>query len=217
MKNNIICKTFCFNRISADFIKIICEIDKEIFCFLCVYRFHNNNINQFLIDLTEIPSDIKQKNCILLGDINIDILDSSNGTDEYLFFMASRGFTSLINEPTRITSSSAKCINHFFFRTHINFVDSVVSSIWDACITDHVMLKLSFIALSNLEQPSNKSINFKRINFNHFIELLNAESWDLVYSESNVSEAFGSFLNILSNYLHLCTQSTRQICRNAKK
>ena len=68
--------------------------------------------NIFLDEFENILKVKKGKNLIVLGDVNIDLLDKCDKhTENYLLLMASFGLKSVLNEPTRITDNSASCID----------------------------------------------------------------------------------------------------------
>lgn len=59
----------------------------------------------------------KQAIQILIGDLNIDLLENSTSTNEYLNILAAYGYVPTINIPTRISTTSATCIDHCFIKS----------------------------------------------------------------------------------------------------
>ena len=69
---------------------------------------HSQSITTFLSDITIILNNLKNKNVVLLGDMNIDILPpiNENVSLDYLYLMSSFGFESLVNSVTRPSSGT---------------------------------------------------------------------------------------------------------------
>ena len=90
-------------------IEIHSNLNVNLICGV-LYRHPNNNLDAFLAYVSETANKINCKNkyCIIMGDFNIDLLnsDSHTGTDEYLNILGSYFFTSHIIQPTRITQHS---------------------------------------------------------------------------------------------------------------
>lgn len=75
----------------------------------------NFTTGQFDIEVDTVLCTIKTSNIIICDDI----LEKSRASDEYLSKMAIYGLRSLINEPTRVTTNSALCIDRVFLRRNI--------------------------------------------------------------------------------------------------
>ena len=83
--------------------------------------------------MTKITSDSKIKDCIITGDINIDLIKFENQTlvENYLSTMLRNAFM-----PTRVTSHTCTLIDHVFYysKTHKN---NIFSGNLFLDITDH--------------------------------------------------------------------------------
>ena len=66
---------------------------------------------------------------ILIGDININIMEDSTIAMEYMNTLATYGFISTITKPTRTTHNSSSCIDHCFVKTKITTNDIVAGVI----------------------------------------------------------------------------------------
>ena len=66
---------------------------------------------------TKIINDNKIKNCIIVGDLNIDLMkhETHHNTGEFLNTMLSHGFMPTILLPTRVTNHSCTLIDHIFY------------------------------------------------------------------------------------------------------
>lgn len=90
-------------------------------------------------------------NSIICGDINIDILNNSLTSTEYLNIMSSKDFISCINTFTRISSTSQSCIDHIFIK-NID-TDYVNSYILKSNIIEH------YVTLINIKHSTDLNDN----------------------------------------------------------
>lgn len=212
VRNDIYCDISCVNLVSADIVKVVCDIDSVTYCFVCVYRLHEQSINKFVEEFSGFLNNIKYKNCVVLGDFNIDILSKSKDADDYLLLMACNGFISLINEPTRFSLTSSSCIDHIFVRTHKNTDHHLEGILYDLRVTDHAMTGLNFNnVLTKLHDKYIKRSSF-HVDFVKLKRLLNIEFWDEVYSSNDPSNAFDKFILILNGLILECSSSSVRVC-----
>ena len=151
-------------------IKITCPNSEINYVVGTFYRHPNSNYNAFYEYLNEILTDlnISKKYFFVLGDMNIDLstdsYSTSNKANNYLNMLTSNCSASLINIPTRVTSSSATVLHHFITNE---------STYYD--ITDHypVMAIINRNFMPTHPQPTlvRSYSNFISENFNE--ELLN--------------------------------------------
>ncbi len=75
--------------------------------------------------------DIEEKESIILGDINCDLLhkDLDHKTKELKFITYLYQYKQLINEPTRETENSKSLIDHFYTNRKENIMLAGVSKI----------------------------------------------------------------------------------------
>lgn len=68
-------------------------INNALFSLFCTYISHNNDVKLFIHDLELLLSQINKQNVnIICGGINIDIMENSNISNNYLNIMALNGF-----------------------------------------------------------------------------------------------------------------------------
>lgn len=189
---------------SADLLKVEVTLNSDIFTFICIYRLQAFSQSSFLNEFSQYLSRNKCKNLVVLGDININILNPESCSD-YLLLMSSYGLESLINEPTRPASNT--CIDHIFFRQAIGTKFRITSNVCNLNVTDHCCLMLSLqyetIRTTNNLTSSNKIV-IDKIDYEKLKLLLSQEQWTTVFSESNSSNAFNEFLNVLTTYIDRC-------------
>jgi exonuclease III len=102
---------------SADCLLLTCVVGDARLSVLAVYRLQSFTIDHFTHDLEHFLSTCRSlKNFIIASDSNINILLDTNEVNNFLGCLASFGFKSVINEPTRIVGNSISCIDHIFIR-----------------------------------------------------------------------------------------------------
>ena len=145
--------------------------------------------------------DLENKNIILTGDINIDLLKSSSNrlTTNYLDMMMSHNLIPSITVPTRITQSTASLIDHIFTNSAL---EKSVAGTLISDITDHFS---NFIFIDMLRQKLThpKYVTYRKINektLRSLNEALDNESWHEVYISNDVNTAYDNFI---SKYLAL--------------
>ena len=117
----------------------------------------------------------------LIGDFNINYLDSSYTKHRLAKALKSMKFTQLVNSVTRPISSA--CLDHYY-TTHPEFTARV--SVLDICLADHLLiiiqLKDSKIEKSD-EQKHNtiKYCNMKNLNADEFIRSLENTPWETAF------------------------------------
>lgn len=83
-----------------------------------VYRLYTDIqlTSSFLSEFNVSLEALKKINLIILGDINIDLLNKSNLISDSSCVMTSNGLKSFVNELTRIQGNLSTCIDHTFFK-----------------------------------------------------------------------------------------------------
>ena len=202
-------------KIREDLSKSIQNISESIFIELvggsgkklvvgCVYRHHtpvSEFTEQFLQETLE-KINRERKNCILLGDFNVDLLkfDSHNDTRDYYDLLSANGFRPLIFQPTRISSKSATLIDNIF--TNDIETPSNGGNITTA-ISDHFP---QFCQLDIFEKTSNKKEvkygrSYKHFNQNEFENELKKIDWNLIFLGKNSEGALDAFYKTIEKLL----------------
>ena len=77
---------------------------------------------QWVKDFTSVLEKAlsNEKECIVIGNFNYDILKSDNYSKSWLELMDSMNFDQLVNDHTRVTSNSATLIDHVFSNIPLN-------------------------------------------------------------------------------------------------
>jgi hypothetical protein len=113
----------------------VCEIacaEMDQYLIICVYRPPSGNLTSFI----EIMEDVlgkatsNKKSVVVCGDFNIDLLSQSVEKDKYITLFNSFNLDYLFEVPTRVTPTSATCIDNIWlncphlYRSIVNGVRS---------------------------------------------------------------------------------------------
>lgn len=172
--------------------------DKSIIV-ACIYRPPNTDISDFtsrINDILEILEDEK-KEIYLLGDFNIDLLNSGSHhkTNEFLNMMYSFHFFPMITKPTRISANRASLIDNIYSNTLEK--NSYSGIIYDD-LSDHFPVFGVVKNRINIKHSiSKKKEARKRIitdtNLLSFRKKLKDIDWSNITECTNVDECYNSF------------------------
>ena len=194
-------------ELESVFIEII-QNDSKNMAVGCIYRHSCMQLSEFNDEYLKLLSEkliSENKEVILLGDFNIDLLkcDSNKNVSDFLDIIYSTNLVPNIDSPTRLTSWSQ------------TLIDNICSStINDDCIAGSLISLISdthaqFLIIPNytITQSSKKDLykrNFNSKNFSSkFITDLEKVNWDniLNVSKGNVDKSFQNFSNKITDIL----------------
>jgi len=162
-----------------------------------IYRSQCYDTKQFI---TSLDNDFKS-NHIICGDININLFSNSYESNSYLNTLAKFGYTSAINDFTRVSGNSKTYIDHIFIK---QYKTTAVNNIFDSgrfyayilkCnITDHfctiiINETLQFSEFNSTVHDSERIF----INFDHLNMLTSTENWDWLYNYSCIDTILEKF------------------------
>lgn len=207
------------------FLRLECKLNSVKYGITAVYRSPSLNADEFLGDLRMALQGLDQQVEVFAGDINIDLLDSDSIiTTEYLNLLNEFGYTIHLQEPTRVTTTSKTCIDHFFVKTKNNPVNNIYPVVIQSTITDHYPTALIALLIShdhkNLEKPSNNSIintdiRYK-IDINKLTNFLSLEHWDDILNTLDTDISAELFMSKLKTYILESRSITKVPCKNKK-
>ena len=157
------------------------------------------------LEMISDDRDLKKCEIILLGDLNINLLNFNqhSQTKEYLEMLISRGFLPIIILPTRIFDSSATLIDHIFTNIQSEIYQSFIIM---SDLSDHFpVIFVEHNHNNKLPTPPKlvRQINEKTIP--KFCETLGQQKWENVYDISLSPEtAFTNFYNVINNTAESC-------------
>lgn len=168
-----------------------------------IYRPPGTDVDTFNAELIITLRKLSKSklSCYLMGDFNINLInvDSDRKTNEFLSMMVSMSFTPLIDKPTRITDTSATCIDNIF--VDIANLQRTKSGIYTTDISDHLPV---FCVTSNKCKPTSKykfveSRNMCNDSINRFNYALSNQNWDFIYQEPDPNRGYVLFLDTYSD------------------
>lgn len=138
---------------------------------------------------------------VFIGDINIDILNTSNNdVNDYLSTMAQLGFISYINNVTRPDTNT--CLDHIFVCQKLRTTNFHFQSfILDSHFSDHIPTMLN-VSLGNITSENHfcqANIIKTKIDINKFKELLQVQNWSSIINNPDPETATKDFLIIYDN------------------
>ena len=163
----------------------------------------------FLNTLRENLLSEKNKEIVLLGDFNIDLLKyrKDHKAADFLDQMYSTSLVPHITCPTRITSHSRTLTNNIF-STVIS--ENAMSGNIVTSISDH-LAQFLFLPIDQLKTNNNKNIyqrNFKSFNQQIFLEDIQNLNWNniLEFEEKDVDNSFNEFFLMIETLLDIYAQ-----------
>ena len=196
-----------WNMLSAEGIILFSE--KFNLCLIALYRSHSYKIDFFNQELSNLLSNIKFKDCVLIGDMNINILDNSNLSNEYLNILSENGFLSMLNLPTRVTNLSETCIDHIFAKNSLKRQIGTARVIYE--LTDHYPI------LCNITVPKSNNLPdlIKQTNFKIDYKLL--EQQIDKFELQNAVQDVNVFYNEIQTKLQSAINNSYVIKQNHRK
>ena len=196
------------NDLESTSIETLCieikQPNSKSFLLSYVYRPPSSKV-QWIKDFTLImeKSLPGEKECIVIGDFNFDLLKTDNYSKSWLELMESMNFAQLVKDPTRVTSNSATMIDHAFSNIPLN-----ISCVNVPCysISDHYPVCITRKIASNyVKGPVHKSISYrsmKTFNENEFLDDLSNQPWFLIDIYDNPDDATELFLELFQSVLN---------------
>lgn len=199
-------RSACVDITSADALKVTVDLNTTAgaasLLIVALYRLHAQSLSTFLTDLDLVLSGSKERNVIVIGDMNLCLLKQSTLLDNYLSIMSSHGFDQLIDVPTRGNS----CLDHIFSKSRDNFIFN--AKVFSSGRSDHDALACEIIVEnSSVNSSDTPPTNQRRVDFFHLKGILGSADWSVVYQENDPNIAFDKFLYILKNKIEESTNN----------
>ena len=163
-----------------------------------IYRAHTP-INGFITDINPVLQKINEEKKLsyIMGDYNIDLLkvECDRRIHDYLDLIYSYSLIPTIYKPTRITESSATCIDNILTNDNGNINQSLILV---SDLSDHLPIVLSSkYGLTN--KPAKvKSNMYRRVhsddNISKLKKKLSDVKWQEILDNTNVDSDYDKFL-----------------------
>jgi hypothetical protein len=180
------------------------EYDK--LCILAVYRSPLGNFDNFLTNLDLVLQFFfnLKLTFIICGDININFLVDSYKKKQLDSILYSSNLCSIVNFPTRIRPPSLSTIDNVFIdNSFLNKYDiaPLINS-----LSDHDAQLLTIQICQ--KHINNKHVYYKgdinQSTITKFQLRLSYETWDKIFTKTDVNKIYNSFLNIFLRHYHSC-------------
>ena len=159
-----------------------------------VYRPPNSDFDQFNDTISELLVRLnnERKYCVLMGDFNINLLnsDSHSATGQFLDILYANSLFPLITKPTRVQRNSATIIDNIFLNCNADDI-TMINGILYTDISDHFPI---FTVLSRkLSRPTVTHIekrDYSKQHVNNFVNALRYYNWSTV---TDITDSAGAF------------------------
>lgn len=191
--------------------------------FIVIYRTPNaQNLKTFFSCFEKLLQHLegeKYKNSIYIsGDFNIDFLINNEKSVRFRTLFFSFGYEAMFGEPTRITPTSATCIDNIISNVSL---DDKMCKLIDFGVSDHLGLTVGTFS-EPVSAEKNKKFLSKRVINENSIRLMSdclaEESWDSCLSERTCNGSFNEFFRVLYGcFLYNCPIKTKDVSRKEQK
>lgn len=173
---------------------------------------HTDWCEYFELQVDKISNE--EKEFYILGDINRDLLnDQIKGN--WMKFIDSLGMEQLVNEPTRVTSTSKTLIDHIYTNTKENILEVMVPKIG---LSDHFPIFLTRkVNGKSTKNNAHKSIiyrSFQNFDTFKFLEDLEQIPWNTVHIFENIDDVLDAwtdlFISIVDKHAPLKTHRIKK-------
>ena len=177
-----------------------------------IYRSPSENVDKFIDALDDVLRSLdrhKNKQTLLTGDLNIDLIKFSNDChcQNLISVFEKYGLVQLVSRPTRVTDHSATLIDHMYTNDVVNVVSCNVLT---TDISDHLAVLTTITLGQDFNQrkrhgqlqanynPSGAANvrEFNSANDLTFKNLIANETWSAVYAEECVNKQYEKFSEI---------------------
>ena len=171
-----------------------------------VYRRPGTTKDDFLKKLDEILSIINGRRCIVMGDINLNLLDFNcdDKVRDLVNLFSQFSFVPHVTKPTRVTPSSATCIDHVWSNLGSNcarIVNEIYSKIIITDVSDHFPC---FISIDKFKiKHERKTITYRLKGpecDEKFKESIENADWEDLLRTNDVQLAFSLFNDIVVEF-----------------
>jgi hypothetical protein len=188
----------------ANCLSVELKIENRNYTLLSVYRSPSLNIADFINSFDSfLQNTVNDSTFLIVGDMNLNLLENCNITNEYLSAVHLNGFRSFINKPTRVQGNSNSCIDHIFLKNRNTGNENVIGTIIKSNITDHFITTIH-INNKKIQSQNNRILNEKiKIDYENLCHSLESEKWENILKDNrnDMDELVDNFLNALTNHI----------------
>lgn len=206
-----------FEVVNAESLWLDVSVSKKRTILGIIYRKPNTDVFEFQNSLSTVLSHLKidKVQCLLMGDFNINFLDSDQKVEQFKTTMECLALKQLITTPTRVTRDTSSLIDH----AYTNYSSTKIhAGVIETDVSDHFPI---FVIFEKCKAESRKlctgSISFrsyKNYDEKKFNDDLAGARWDLVYKENDVNNAYTTFHDI---FKEICDKHAPIITQRPKR
>ena len=179
------------------------QANSSSFLICSCYRPPSSNSEWFNVFANSLEqSFLEQKECMIIGDFNLNLQDSSSRVNSWIESLSSLNYTQLVNEPTRVTQYSSTLIDHAFTNKPSNISNVFVPKL---SISDHYPVCLTRKVNSrHVAEHPHKIISYrslKHFDVNLFLVDLASLPWNTLDECPNIDDAFETFIALYNKAL----------------
>lgn len=202
---NCTCKIIPIKGIKTIRLTVELEADNTL-QITALYRPPSTDVYEFNKGLQEYMQENNDKNnySIFVGDINVDIMSSTDYTNEYLSILNEFGYTSVINGHTRVQGATATCIDHIFVRSRYDILSNMMPLIVETDITDHYTIALQMILDFNKNRPLGSRARV-RLDHDRLVIAARNISWHDLTATRDPDEATNRFVGVIMRTIEECS------------
>lgn len=192
------------------------KMKKSIMHVMGTYRSPNGNLDDAISALSEVIEDSKIENTplIIMGDINVDILEPNRKTTLLNEALATHNIVRIQLPATRITHNSESSID--WICTNMN-LDKLNTDVIKAGLSDHTAQTCVIHCNDKSNIPIRVSRRFRKENLQNLKLTLASETWSDVYKTQDPEEAFKLFINTVRVAMDsACPHKKTKMTRKAK-
>ncbi|KAK3909908.1 Lipoprotein signal peptidase [Frankliniella fusca] len=181
---------------------------------MCVYRSPKTSIPNFLNHFNECLGFIVSNStkAVICGDFNINLLSENKYSTDFRNLLASYGFNTAINAPTRLGKGCESAIDILV----TNYEPKKYScSTVEVGLSDHT---LQCMIIKEKLPPRKKCFTFKRVitsaSMKAFCDNLCYVNWECVYCCDNVNVMYDNFIQIFQSLFEKCFKPRKVYLNN---
>lgn len=183
---------------------------------VCIAVYNDGNIETLIEAMESILHKLMEENITvtIVGDFNINMLENSKKRQTLLDLLRSYNLQQTIHQPTRITATTATCIDNIFTNAGENWSTNIIQT----HISDHTAQKITF-KVNQRQQNYILKRTFSKNNIEYFKELIHKENWISIYklANNNVNAQFDEFHRLyLKNFNEAFPLKKIMVRRNPK-
>jgi len=179
------------------------ELPAYQLCVVCIYRSLDRHFDKFLDKLELVVQKLlmKDKILILCGDWNIDFFHEGSNQKDLRDLLLRYNLVKTVKSPNRTTKNTSTPLNVIIINNKYYMKPATVIELG---ISDHQaqVLSVSHTTPSSVIKRVLKR-HFRVDNIREYQYLLEKETWQEVFRETEVNAKFEAFMNIILHLFHI--------------